>query len=135
VLTKEDLAIGTYRRTVSILLPKMTQVAVADYGKKMQQAEPTFVPKKLIYRVSKADYQKQFGNSYHRPGPGTRFLAFLLRSPCHRSTSIPVKPPRRPNTRSLTRPTPATSPCWSSRGRPHRRPPRRRPGLLPRPPM
>jgi hypothetical protein len=79
VLTKEDLAIGTYRRTVSILLPKMTEVAVADYGKKMQQAEPTFVPKKLIYRVNKADYQKQFGNSYHRPGAGTRFLAFLLK--------------------------------------------------------
>ena len=79
VLTKEDLAIGTYRKTVSTLLPKMTQVAVADYGKKMQQAEPTFVPKKLIYRVSKADYQKRFGNSYHRPGVGTRFLAFLLK--------------------------------------------------------
>ncbi|HEX4581175.1 MAG TPA: zinc dependent phospholipase C family protein [Acidobacteriaceae bacterium] len=79
VLTKEDLAIGTYRRTVSILLPKMTQVAVADYGKKMQQAEPTFVPKKLIYRVNKADYQKRFGNSYHRPGFGTRVLAFLLK--------------------------------------------------------
>ncbi len=79
VLTKEDLAINTYRKTVSTLLPKMTQVAVADYGKKMQQAEPTFVPKKLIYRVSKADYQKRFGNSYHRPGVGTRFLAFLLK--------------------------------------------------------
>ncbi|HEY2738919.1 MAG TPA: zinc dependent phospholipase C family protein, partial [Thermoanaerobaculia bacterium] len=79
VLTKEDLAIGTYRKTISILLPKMTEVAVADYGKKMQQAEPTFVPKKLIYRVNKADYQKQFGNSYHRPGAGTRFLAFLLK--------------------------------------------------------
>ena len=79
VLTKEDLAIGTYRKTVSTLLPKMTQVAVADYGEKMQQAEPTFVPKKLIYRLSTADYQKRFGNSYQRPGFGTRFLAFLLK--------------------------------------------------------
>ena len=79
VLTKEDLAISTYRKTVSTLLPKMTQVAVADYGKKMQQAEPTFVPKTLIYRVNKADYQKRFGNSYHRPGVGTRFLAFMLK--------------------------------------------------------
>ena len=79
VLTKEDLAISTYRKTVSTLLPKMTEVAVADYGKKMQQAEPTFVPKTLIYRVNKADYQKRFGNSYHRPGAGTRFLAFMLK--------------------------------------------------------
>jgi Zinc dependent phospholipase C len=79
VLTKEDLAISTYRRTVSKLLPKMTQVAVADYGKQMQQAEPTFVPKRLIYRMSKADYQKRFGNSYRRPGVGTRILAFFIR--------------------------------------------------------
>jgi hypothetical protein len=79
VLTKEDLAIGTYRRTVSILLPKMTQVAVTDYGDKMKQADPTFVPKKLNYRLSKADYQKNWGNSYHRPGFGTRVLAFLLK--------------------------------------------------------
>ena len=79
VLTKEDLAIGTYRRTVSTLLPKMTQVAVADFGKQMQQAEPTFVPKKLIYRMSRADYQKRFGNSYQRPGFGTRILAFFIK--------------------------------------------------------
>jgi Zinc dependent phospholipase C len=78
VLTKEDLAIGTYRKTISVLLPRMTQVAVANYGKKMQQAEPTFVPKKLIYRLSKADYQKRFGNSYQRPGIGSKILAFLL---------------------------------------------------------
>ncbi len=79
VLTKEDLAIGTYRKTISTLLPKMTQVAVTDYGDKMKQADPTFVPKKLTYRLSKADYQKNWGNSYHRPGFGTRVLAFLLK--------------------------------------------------------
>jgi hypothetical protein len=79
VLTKEDLAIGTYRKTVSTLLPRMTQVAVADFGKQMQQAEPTFVPKKLIYRMSRADYQKRFGNSYQRPGFGTRILAFFIK--------------------------------------------------------
>jgi hypothetical protein len=79
VLTREDLAIGTYRRTVSTLLPKMTQVAITDYGDKMKQADPTFVPKKLTYRLSKADYQKRFGNSYRRPGIGTRVLAFLLK--------------------------------------------------------
>jgi hypothetical protein len=79
VLTKEDLAIGTYRKTISVLLPRMTQVAIADYGKKMQQADPTFVPRKLNYRLSKADYQKRFGNSYQRPGFGSKVLAFLLR--------------------------------------------------------
>jgi zinc dependent phospholipase C len=79
ILKKEDLAIGTYRKTVSTLLPKMTEVAVANYGKQMQQAEPTFVPEKLIYRMSNADYQKSFGDSYRRPGFGTRALAFFIK--------------------------------------------------------
>jgi hypothetical protein len=79
VLTKEDLAIGTYRKTISTLLPRMTEVAVADFGKQMQQAEPTFVPKKLIYRMSQADYQKRFGNNYQRPGFFTRVFAFFLK--------------------------------------------------------
>ena len=79
VLTKEDLAIGTYRKTISLLLPRMTQVAVSDYGDKMRQAEPTFIPKKLIYRMNRADYEKSFGKSYQRPGFGTKVLAFLLR--------------------------------------------------------
>jgi hypothetical protein len=57
----------------------MTQVAVADFGKQMQQAEPTFVPRKLIYRMSRADYQKRFGNSYQRPGFFTRVFAFFLK--------------------------------------------------------
>lgn len=79
VLPREDLAIGTYRKTISVLLPKMTQVAVTDYGKKMLEAEPTFVPRKLIYRLNRADYEKNYGNSYQRPGVGARILAFLLR--------------------------------------------------------
>jgi hypothetical protein len=45
----------------------------------MQQAEPTFVPKKLIYRMSRADYQKRFGNSYQRPGFFTWVFAFFLK--------------------------------------------------------
>ncbi len=79
VLVHEDLAIGTYRKTVSDLLPKMTQVAVADYGKKLQQAEPALVPRHLIYRLDKADYQKQWGRSYQKPSFGARTLALLLR--------------------------------------------------------
>jgi hypothetical protein len=45
----------------------------------MKQADPTFVLKKLTYRLSKADYQRRWGNSYRRPGFGTRVLAFLLK--------------------------------------------------------
>jgi hypothetical protein len=79
VMTHEDLAIGTYRRTVSTLLPKMTQVAYADYRKQIEQTEPTYVPKRLIYRLSKADYKKDWDESYQRPGIGARMLGTFLR--------------------------------------------------------
>jgi hypothetical protein len=79
VMTHEDLAIGTYRRTVSILLPKMTQVAYADYRKQIEQTEPTYVPKRLIYRLSKADYKKDWDENYQQPGIGARLLGTFLR--------------------------------------------------------
>jgi hypothetical protein len=79
VMTHEDLAIGTYRRTVSGLLPKMTQVAYADYRKQIEQTEPTYVPKHLIYRLSKADYKKDWDENYQRPGIGARLLGAFLR--------------------------------------------------------
>ncbi len=79
VMTHEDLAIGTYRKTVSTLLPKMTQVAYADYGKQIQQTEPTYVPQHLIYRLSKADYKKDWDENYQRPGFGARLLGAFLR--------------------------------------------------------
>ena len=78
VLTKEDLAIGTYRKTVSTLLPKMTQVAVADYGKQMQQAEPTFVPKKLIYRA----HQGRLPEALRQQLPASRLRRSLSSPSC-----------------------------------------------------
>lgn len=79
VLTREDLAIGTYRKTISTLLPKMTQVAYSDYRKQIQQTEPDYVPKHLIYRLNKADYKKDWDENYQRPGFGARLLGTFLR--------------------------------------------------------
>ena len=79
VLTHEDLAIGTYRKTISTLLPKMTRVAYADFHKQIQQTEPTYVPKHLIYRLNKADYKKDWDDNYQKPGLGARFVGAFLR--------------------------------------------------------
>lgn len=79
VLTHEDLAIGTYRRTVSSLIPKMTKVALVDYGKQMRQAAPGFDRNKFVYRMRRADYEREWGKSYQKPGFGSRVLAFFLR--------------------------------------------------------
>ncbi len=78
VLTREDLAIGTYRRAVSKVIPEMTKVALASRGKKMQREIPNFNRKLFLYHLSRADYEKRWGRDYSKPGPGARFMAFLL---------------------------------------------------------
>jgi Zinc dependent phospholipase C len=78
VLKREDLAIGTYRRAVSKVIPEMTKVALSSRGEQMAREIPNFNRKLFLYHISRADYEKNWGRDYTRPGPGARFLAFLL---------------------------------------------------------
>jgi hypothetical protein len=78
VLKHEDLAIGTYRRAVSKVIPEMTKVALASRGKEMAKEVPTFNRKLFLYHLSRADYEKKWGRDYAKPGPGARVIAFLL---------------------------------------------------------
>jgi len=79
VITHENLAIGTYRRAVSKVIPEMTKVALASRGKEMAREIPNFNRKLFLYHLSRADYEKKWGRDYSRPGPGARIMAFLLR--------------------------------------------------------
>lgn len=79
VIKHEDLALGTYRRSVSSIIPEMTKVAVASREKELRSEIPNYQRKKFIYRLKRADYEKEWGKDYERPGVGARFLAVLLR--------------------------------------------------------
>lgn len=79
VLKHEDLAVNTYRYSVSTLIPEMTRAAVVNYGKQIQQKVPNFDSKKFVYRVTRNDYEHEWGKKYHRPGVGAHLIAFLVR--------------------------------------------------------
>jgi Zinc dependent phospholipase C len=79
VLAHEDLAIGSYRFSVSRLIPEMTQVALQTHKKEMIKEHPDFAKKKFLYRLSRSDYEKEWGKDYTKPGVGTRILSTLLR--------------------------------------------------------
>ncbi len=79
VLPHEDLAIGSFRYSVSTLIPHMTQVALRTHKKEIMREIPNFQKQKFLYRLSRADYEKQWGRNYHRAGFGERFLAVLLK--------------------------------------------------------
>jgi len=78
VLTKEDLAIGTFRRAISTILPEMTRVALVARKSEIVAETPNFNARKFRYYLSRANYQREWGKGYRRPGFGTRVLAFFL---------------------------------------------------------
>src|ERR1700693_915937 len=79
VLTHEDLAVGSYRFAVSRMIPRMTQVALQTHKKELMRETPNFAKRKFLYRLSRSDYEKQWGKDYVKPGVGTRILSTLLR--------------------------------------------------------
>jgi len=79
VLAHEDLAIGSYRYSVSRLIPEMTQVALQTHKKDMMREQPDFAKQKFLYRLSRSDYEKDWGKDYVKPGFGTRIMSTLLR--------------------------------------------------------
>lgn len=78
VLPHEDLAIGSFRYSVSTLIPHMTQVALRTHKKEIMSEAPNFQKQKFLYRLSRADYEKEWGKNYQHPSFGVRFLAVLL---------------------------------------------------------
>ncbi len=74
-----DLALGTYRFSVSQAIPEMTKAAWAAKKKDIQKLQSGMNRRRYVYHITAAAYQKDWDNQYARPGPGARFLAFLFR--------------------------------------------------------
>ncbi len=73
-----DLALGTYRRSVSKIIPEMTKAALLTKNVKLRGEIPDHNEKKFVYNLSRAAYEKEWGNDYKRPGIGARILALLF---------------------------------------------------------
>jgi hypothetical protein len=79
VISNEDLAIGSFRRAISKIVPEMTRVALLAREKQMVAETPNFNARKFRYYLSRANYQREWGKGYRRPGFGTKVLAFFLK--------------------------------------------------------
>jgi len=79
VLFSVDLAIGSYRHAVATVIPNMTKVAWHLKKDEIQQSQPGETQSKFLYNLSKADYRKEWGDVYEKPGPFARIKAFFLR--------------------------------------------------------
>ncbi|MCU1257304.1 MAG: hypothetical protein JWO80_189 [Bryobacterales bacterium] len=79
VFMSVDLALGTYRFSVSTLIPELTKAAWSLKGKELAKSDPTINRKKFLYNISHASYVKEFGATYEKPGIFARLLAFFFR--------------------------------------------------------
>jgi hypothetical protein len=79
VLSDEDKVVGSYRHDVSQLLPKATRIAWSLKKEEIMKDQPGITKKKFLYNLSRASYQKNWGQQYQRPTAGEEFLAFLVR--------------------------------------------------------
>jgi hypothetical protein len=79
VLTHEDMAIGSYRFAVSRMIPEMTKIALRTHKKDMMKETPNFAKEKFLYRLSRSDYEKEWGKDYKKDGFKTRLFSILLK--------------------------------------------------------
>ena len=73
-----DLAIGSYRRSVSRIIPEMTRVALISRREEIVKDTPNFDKKKFLYYLSRSNYEHEWGTEYRKPGVGARIIAFFL---------------------------------------------------------
>ncbi len=74
-----DLAIGSYRHTLSTLIPFFTRVAWADHKDKIQQARPGVTKKQFLYVMHRSSYEREWGTNYEEPSVLDRIVAFMVK--------------------------------------------------------
>jgi len=79
VLPRLDLTISSYRYTVSRLIPELTQIALQTHKQDIVSETPSPAKDKLLYRLSRSDYEKEWGKEYRKPGIGSRMMATMMR--------------------------------------------------------
>src|SRR5713101_6249975 len=73
-----DLGIGSYRRSVSVLILEMTRVALLSRRDVIVKDTPNFDKKKFLYYLSRSNYEHEWGTVYRKPGMRERILAWFL---------------------------------------------------------
>ena len=79
VFKNEDLAISTYRHSVSELIPEITRVAWRDKREEIARLMPGVNERAFVYTYTRQQYEKEFGRGYQRPGLFARFVAVMYK--------------------------------------------------------
>jgi hypothetical protein len=74
-----DLSIASFRRSVSHIIPEMTRVALLTKKHELVKENPSFAKKKFLYNLKRADYEREWGKNYEKPGRGAKIFAVFFK--------------------------------------------------------
>jgi hypothetical protein len=73
-----DLALGSFRYSVSSVIPGMTRVAWQLKKDTFVREIPGVTKKKFLFNLSRSNYEREWGTEYHRPGIRTRLVTTMM---------------------------------------------------------
>ena len=76
---KLDLAISTFRWSVSNLLPSLTRTAWALKKADIKKQNQGMTSRKFHYKLKRKEYYQQYGKERDKPKFGNRIMAFIIR--------------------------------------------------------
>lgn len=79
VFANFGMAMGTFRFSISELIPKATKVAWKLKEKEIRELRPEMSKSKFLYVMPKNEFEKEWGKEYQKPGFGAKILAFFIR--------------------------------------------------------
>jgi Zinc dependent phospholipase C len=79
VLPHLDFSINTFRRGASQVIPEMTRAALDAYHPQIVKEVPNFNERLFLYNLSRAQFEKDWGDEYRKPGFIARVLGLFVR--------------------------------------------------------
>ncbi|MEO5674816.1 MAG: zinc dependent phospholipase C family protein [Chitinophagales bacterium] len=73
------VAINSFRWSVKTFLPYLTNAAWASKKIQIQKLQPGITRKQFTAKMSRAEYQKEWGKNYKRPGIGAYGIALMIK--------------------------------------------------------
>jgi len=74
-----DLAIGTYRRATSTLIPDVTRAAWREKRDEILAATPDVTEQNFVYAMTSQQYEEAYGTQYRKPGFLVRFVVAIFK--------------------------------------------------------
>ena len=78
VLFNIDAGVGAFRLAVNQLLPAAARAAWVNKRKEIRKASPRARRRDYVFRMSRRQYRREFGNNHEQPGFGARILSGII---------------------------------------------------------